>query len=132
MSSSIIAVANELQHYIVKKIHGFPRRTRSNMCESIVGCYKLFSDVIIRKFVFSHTILSIDINSTTRNIYGDMQFVTDRTVKRGFILDVCNILCKYGLHCFVNNALISLSSLPNQCCWKARVTNLVLTNEHVA
>jgi len=70
------------------------------MCESMVGCYKLLSDVVIRKLLFLHKILSLDINI----------FVTDRTVKFnliiiGFIPDVCNILCKYGLHCLVDNAL---------------------------
>ena len=46
------------------------------------------------------------------------------------ISDVCNSLCKYGLHCFVNNALIRPSSLPSQYCWKARVKNSVLTNKY--
>ena len=46
------------------------------------------------------------------------------------IPDVCNILCKYGLHCIVNKALIRPSSLPSQYFWKARVKNLVLTNEY--
>jgi len=59
-----------------------------------------------------------------------MQVVTDITVKLGYIPDVCNILCKYGLHCFVNNALISHSSMPCQYCWKASVKTLVLTNEY--
>ena len=132
MSSSEIAIVKKLQHYIVKKIQGFPRRTRSDMCEYMVGCYKPFSHVIIRQLLFLHKRLSLDINSTTGNIFVRryMQFVTDRTVKFGFIPDVCNILWKYGLHCSVNNALISHSSLPSQYCWKKLVKNLILTNEH--
>jgi len=64
MSSSEIAIVKILQHYIVKKIQVFIRRTRSDMCESMFGCYTRFSDVIIRKILFLHKRLSLDINST--------------------------------------------------------------------
>jgi len=128
MSSSEMGIANKLQHYIVKKIQGFPRKTRSDICESMVGFYKLFFDVIIRKLLFLHKKLSLDINSTTTNILVRryMQFVTDITVTFGFIPYACNILCKYGLHCFVSNALISCSSMPSQYCWKAPSQELSL------
>jgi len=79
MTLSEIGIVNKLQHYIVKKIQGFPKRTRADMCEYMVGCYKLFSDVIIRKLLFLHKILSFNINSTTRIIFVRryMQRVTD-------------------------------------------------------
>jgi len=88
--------------------------------------------LLLESFCFYTKKLSLDINSTTTNIFVRryMQFVTDITVTFGFIPYACNILCKYGLHCFVSNALISCSSMPSQYCWKARVKNLVLTNEY--
>ena len=69
MTLSETVIVNKLQHYIAKKIQGFPRRTRSDMCESMVGCYKIVSYVIIRQILLLHKILSLDLNSTTRNIF---------------------------------------------------------------
>jgi len=64
MTLSEIGIVNKLQYYIVKKIKGFLRKTGSDISESMVGCYKLFSDV----------------KSTTRNIFVRryMQFVTEK------------------------------------------------------
>jgi len=96
MPISEIGIVNKLQLYI-KKIQVFPGRTRSEyMRESMVCCYKLFSDVFIRKLLFLPKILSHYINSTTRNLFVRryMQVVNDRTLKFGFIPDVCNFLCK--------------------------------------
>jgi len=115
MSYREIVIVNRLQHGIVKRILGLPMRTRSDMCESITCCHKLYSNVVIRKWMFLHKILSLDVHSTTRNIFVKryMLYTSYKTVIRGFIPDICRILCIYGLQTFINNVLICPTALPS-------------------
>ena len=69
MSYRGIVIVNKLQHGIVKIILGLPMRTRSYMCESMTCCHKLYSNIVIRKLMFLHKILRLDVHSTTRNIF---------------------------------------------------------------
>jgi len=131
MSYREIIVVYRLQLDIVKRILGLHMRTRSYMCESMTCCNKLYSNVVIRKLMFLHKILSLDVYSTTRNIFVKhyMLYTSDKTLKLGFIPDICKVLCIYGLQTFINNVLICQTSLPSQLEWKRRVKYLVLTNE---
>ncbi len=45
---------NKLQHFIVKKIQGFNIRTRSDMCESMLGLYRITSEIDKRKLMLLH------------------------------------------------------------------------------
>jgi len=101
------------------------------MCESMTCCHKLYSNVVSRKLMFLHKILSLDVHSTTRNIFVKrfILYTSDKTVMLGFIPDICKIICIYGLQKFINNVLICPTSLPSQLEWKRRVKDLVLTNE---
>ena len=45
MTQSDINTINRLQHFIVKTIQGFPIRTRSDICESMLGLNRLSSEV---------------------------------------------------------------------------------------
>jgi len=126
-----IVIVNRLQHGIVKRIRGLPIRTRSDMCESMTCCHELYSNVVIMKLMFLQNILSLDVHSTTRNIFVKryMLYTSDKTVMLGFIPDICKILCIYGLQTFINNVLICLTALPSQLEWTRRVKDLVLANE---
>ena len=45
MSYREIVIVNILQYGIVKRILGLPMRTRSDMCESMTCCHKLYSNI---------------------------------------------------------------------------------------
>jgi hypothetical protein len=66
LSESCIDTINRFQHFTVKQIQGFRRSTRSDMCESMVGLHKLHCDVIIRKLMFLHKLLSLDSNCISK------------------------------------------------------------------
>lgn len=102
------------------------------MCEAMVGLQKLTCDVIIRKLVFLHKILSLDCKSTCRNIFirRYLSFISCNTsIKYGFIPDICNTLCKYDLHSVINNVLVDPTTLPSKYVWKRTVKQLVYRYE---
>jgi hypothetical protein len=58
MTKADIDSVNRLQHYIVKRIQGFKTRTRSDMCELMLGLKKLCTEIDKIKLMFLHKILS--------------------------------------------------------------------------
>ena len=66
MSQADTNTVDKVQHFIVKSIQGFKTRTRSNMCESMVGIHRLFLRIHIRKFMFLHKLLSLKNLKTDR------------------------------------------------------------------
>ena len=101
MSQNDISTVNRLQHFIVQTIQSFHIRTRSDMCESMLGLNRLSSEVEKRKLMFLHKILNISTNSISQKLFirKYVMFVSDfNSVKLGFIPDVCSLLLKYELN----------------------------------
>ena len=48
-----------LQHFIAKNVHGFPTRTRSDICEYILGLHNISCNVDIMKLNFLHKLFSL-------------------------------------------------------------------------
>lgn len=125
---SCTTIINRFQHFVVKKIQGFQPRTRSDMAEAMVGLHKLTCDISVRKLMFLHKILSLNTNSTCRNIFLTryLSYASEKnSVTLGFIPDICGIMHHYGLDSFVNSVLINPTSLPTKYAWKQLVKRLV-------
>ena len=69
MTNKDIITLNKTQHYIVKSIQGFPTQTRSDICESMLGLYRLSSEVDKRKLIFLHKLLSLPHESIAKSIF---------------------------------------------------------------
>ncbi|VDI82238.1 Hypothetical predicted protein [Mytilus galloprovincialis] len=85
------------QHFIVKHIQGLSRRTRSDMCESMINLERLPVLVEKRKLTFLCKLCEMKAESLTKQIfiYRLYQFFGDTCRKQyGFIPDVINILSK--------------------------------------
>lgn len=134
MLNSQTQTVNKLQHFIVKRIQGFTTRTRSDICESMVGLYKLSADIEIRKLMFLHKILSQSNNCTSKNIF-ILRYITFASDKRarqsmlGFIPDIIRILHMYGIGHIVHDVLANPMALPSKHCWKSLMKSLVYTRE---
>ena len=73
MTQNDINIINRLQHFIVKTIQGFPIRTRSDICESMLGLNRLSSEVENRKLMFLHKILNMSSqDSLFKKIYYEL------------------------------------------------------------
>ena len=125
-------IINRLQHFIVKKILGLPIRTRSDMCESMLGLTRLSSEVDKRKLMFLHKILSLNSNTICQKLFlrKYMLYISNRnSIRYGYIPDICELLDKYELQPIMNNFLKDVTSLPTKVDWKRTVNNGVYTKE---
>ena len=60
---------DRFQRHVAKRIQGFPMRTRTDICESMLGIYPISSEVIIRKMLFLHKLLSLPCDSVSHQIF---------------------------------------------------------------
>jgi len=98
MTVTDIQTLNKLQLFIVKTIQGFHYRTRSDMCEPMLGLFRLTVEVEKRKLLFLHKILSLPGNALCKQIFTTkyLFYLHDRrSVRRGFIPDICEVVQKY-------------------------------------
>ena len=58
MKAQEINVLNKTQHTIIKKMQGFQKYTRSDMCQSLVGQYDLVFEIDKMKLLFFFTTVS--------------------------------------------------------------------------
>ena len=120
MTKTDITTLNRLQHFVAKTIQGFHKRTRSDMCESMLGLFRLSSEVDKRKLQFLHKILSLPNHTISKQIFimKYVSFLNDRrSVKCGFIPDISKIVVKYGLQSILNY-YVNKNLLPTKCEWK--------------
>ena len=118
------------QHFIVKHIQGFPKRTRSDMCESMTNLERLPILVEKRKLMFLYKLCEMKAQSLTKQIfiYRLFQYFGDTSRKQhGFIPDVTNILSKYSLLNFLNSYMFT-GCFPTKLQWKNIVNGAI--NQH--
>ncbi|VDI08550.1 Hypothetical predicted protein [Mytilus galloprovincialis] len=80
------------QHFIVKHIQGFPKRTRSDMCESMTNLERLPILVEKRKLMFLYKLCEMKAQSLTKQIfiYRLFQYFGDTSRKQTWIHPRCN------------------------------------------
>ena len=96
---------NRTQRRIVKNIQGFPLRTRTDICESMLGLHPLSTEIVKRKLMFLHKSMSLPVDTISSQIFFQRLFlyVTDENlVSSGFIPDICQLLCRYNLQFTLN------------------------------
>ena len=60
---------DRFQRQVAKRIQGFPIRTRTDICESMLGLYPISCEVIIRKMLFLHKLLSLPCYFVSHQIF---------------------------------------------------------------
>ena len=134
LTQSDCRMINQSQHYIAKSIQGYPKLTRSDMCESMIGLFPLCSIVEKRKLVFLHKLLTLPAAALSRQILLTRYFQyiyapsNRRKTFRGFIPDICCLLIKYKLQWIIND-FVSHNSLPSKISWKKHVNKTVESHQ---
>ena len=127
LSASEINEIDRLQRYIVKRIQGFSVRTRTDICESMLGLHPLSSEIIIRKLSFLYKIISLPGDSVSQMIFFRKLYLylsDSKSITMGFIPDICKILCEYNLQYILNNCW-DIARLPSKSQWKKQVKTAV-------
>ena len=134
LTQTDISKINIFQHFIPKKIQGFPISVRSDIAESMLGLYRLSSAVEKQKMMFLHKILSLPPECITKQIFLRkyyMYLVNKSSVSYGFIPDICNVLKKYNLVTILNSFIADSHTLPKKCTWKNIVSNAITLGESI-
>ena len=91
---------NTFQHFIVKRIQNLRSRTRSDMCQSLLGIHPSLSYSDTRKLLFLQKLYSLDDNFITKRIFTTRLFsyFADNSRKHfEFIPDIIGILYHHEL-----------------------------------
>ena len=62
MSNSEVMEIDRFQRYVIKRIQGMSTRTRTDICESMLGLHPLSTAIIIRKLMFLHKLITLPSN----------------------------------------------------------------------
>ena len=132
MNKSDLDTVNRLQHFVVKKILGLPIRTRSDICESMLGLIRLSAEIEKRKLMFLHKILSLNTDTICQKLFirKYILFISNRnSLNYGYIPDICNILEKYDLQAMINDYFKDVKLLPTKLAWKQTVNKSIYLKE---
>ena len=69
LSAAELDKVNRTQRRIVKNIQGFPLRTRTDICESMLGLHPLSTEIVKRKLMFLHKIMSLSADTIPSQIF---------------------------------------------------------------
>ena len=122
LSTTEINEIDKFQRYIVKRVQGLPVRTRTDMCESMLGLHPLSSEITIRKLLFLHKIISLPGDSICQMIFLRKLYLylSGSTITMGFIPDICQLLCEYNLQ-YILSGSWDIARLPSKSQWKKHV-----------
>ena len=122
------------QHFVVKHIQVMHRRTRSDMCETMLDLPRLTVVVEERKFMFLQKLCQIEPNILSKQIFTFRLFqcllILDRK-QLGFIPDIIGILQKYSLSSHHMNYIFT-GNFPSNFSWKNSINNAINDFEHEA
>ena len=111
---------HRVQHLLVKNIQKFHIRTRSDICESMVGLKPIQAEIDKRKLLFLGKLCTMPVENLTKSIFRKriFYFIHRNETGRpcyGFIPDIYSILQKYelteNLTEFVNNVEFPIKSM---------------------
>ena len=123
MKQTDIKNIQTFQHLSTKVLLKLPQRTRSDMCESILGLQRITSEIDKRKLIFLEKLISLPPSSTPKQIFLQrlIAFTTSHGEKgTGFIKDIFQLMETYHLMPFITN-YIEHSSFPDKIPWKLTV-----------
>ncbi|CAG2206613.1 unnamed protein product [Mytilus edulis] len=103
-----ILMLERTHHYICKFIQGLPRRTRSDMCVSLLGWLSIESFICERKLLFFGRTCRLPYSAVSFRIL--LRRLIDARynqydTRSGFACDIIEILTKYGLSKYLDQFL---------------------------
>ncbi|OOZ37539.1 RNA-directed DNA polymerase, partial [Solemya elarraichensis gill symbiont] len=118
------------QHFVCKLFLRLPTRTRSDMCESILGVHRITAEIDKRKLLFLHKLIVLPLNSIPKHMFHLRLFSYIITQKgNGFIPDICDILSRYNLTQYLTS-FMETNGFPTKNVWKRIVKNRIRHTEN--
>ncbi len=133
LSPTEILMLERTQRYICKSIQGLPRRTRSDMCLSLLGWLRIEAYINEKKLLLLERICSLPSNAVSfriliRRIY-DYKYNDGSHPDIGFVGDIYDILInKYDLVNYLD-AFVQTSNFPTKSKWKRMVKTSIMNTE---
>lgn len=127
LRKSDIVIFDTFQHFAAKKILNLQKRTRSDMCQSILGLHPIIAYIDKRKLYFLQKLCKLDDDFMSKTIFLTRlfsYFIDKNRTQYGFIPDVLTIVSKYGLETYMNNYLLN-GQFPEKHVWKVIVNEAV-------
>ena len=128
-----IVEIQKFQHQIVKKIQGFNMYVRSDICESMVGLFRLTAEIDRRKMLFLYKLCTLPPKSLTKQIFlYKLFFHSDGSNNpcSGYIPDIMTLLKKYNLNQVIEK-YIKDTYFPSKLSWKIMVNKAVHDKENM-
>ncbi|CAG2220498.1 unnamed protein product [Mytilus edulis] len=128
-----ILMLERTHHYICKFIQGLPRRTRSDMCVSLLGWLSIESFICERKLLFFGRTCRLPYSAVSFRIL--LRRLIDARynqydTRSGFACDIIEILTKYGLSKYLDQFLND-GQFPSSAIWKSVVKTSIYQVEVV-
>ena len=114
---------NVFQHLVCKNAQGLPKRTRSDICETLFDVLPIQSEIDVRKLLFFGRLCRLDCRTLPKMIFLSRFFSYVEGLARtqmGFIPDIMSLLTTYNLLDDVHSWLTS-GSCPTKMSWKRTV-----------
>ncbi|KAK3098283.1 hypothetical protein FSP39_017953 [Pinctada imbricata] len=119
---------NKMQHFIVKDIQKLPTRTRSDICEPMLGLLPISAEIDKRKLLFLEKLCNLSAETLSKQIFLQRLFhyITpgNNVQNVGFVPDIFALLSKYSLMEHIC-AYIFYGSFPQKVTWKRLVKNAI-------
>ncbi|CAG2254139.1 unnamed protein product [Mytilus edulis] len=128
-----ILMLERTHHYICKFIQGLPRRTRSDMCVSLLGWLSIESFICERKLLFFGRTCRLPYSAVSFRIL--LRRLIDARynqydTRSGFACDIIEILTKYGLSKYLDQFLND-GQFSSSATWKSVVKTSIYQVEVV-
>ena len=121
---------NKFQRMAVKKIQGFNKYVRTDMCESMVGTMSLSVEVERRKLLFLGTLCGLSHSSVPNRLFHfKLYMYLDHGIDSGFVSDIFSILTKYNLSDHLQHYVRTLQ-FPGKFSWKRTVNSAITRYEN--
>ena len=95
----------QFQHLSCKMFLRIPKRTRSGMCESILGLTRITSEIHKQKLLFLQKLTSLPSNFTAKQVFTHRlaHYMVCPHTSTGYFPDIKSILTRYDLDIFLEN-----------------------------
>ena len=119
-----------LQRFCCKRIQSFGRRTRSNICCSMLGLPSLESYIDTQKLKFLRRLMNLPSDCASKQIFTRRLFHAQyrKDINKGFCNEIYRLCEKYNLEYFLSQ-YIKKANYPDKRPWKMILRNSVWQRE---
>ncbi|PJE78122.1 hypothetical protein CI610_02944 [invertebrate metagenome] len=130
LSNTELLMLERAQHFIVKSIQGFGKRTRTDMCTSLIGWLSIEAYIDIKKLLYLGRICRMNRNNLICRVFISrfFMYIVNNCSQKGFIPDIVRILKKYNLYEYIV-LFLDDGSFPNKIHWKSLIYKSVSNYE---